>query len=209
RDIPGIVIACPSNGRDAALMLREAVRLAREEQRVVVFVEPIALYMTRDLHDEGDGGWIHRYPAPEQECIPVGEVNIVGEGKDLAIVSYANGFFLSLQAQKLLREQHGLDARVIDMRWIAPLAKASLLDATAPCEHVLIVDECRRTGSQSEALMALFAEHGEQTAARIAAHDSFIATGPAYAATLPSRDGIVDAALRLCREDRSSEQRGS
>ncbi|MEM9315236.1 MAG: thiamine pyrophosphate-dependent enzyme [Pseudomonadota bacterium] len=209
RDIPGLVVACPSNGRDAALMLREAVRLAREEQRVVVFVEPIALYMTRDLHDEGDGGWMHRYPAPEQECIPVGEVNIVGEGKDLAIVSYANGFFLSLQAQRLLREQHGLDARVIDMRWVAPLAKASLLDATAPCERVLIVDECRRTGSQSEALMALFAEHGEQTAARIAAHDSFIATGPAYAATLPSRDGIVDAALRLCREDRSSEQSGS
>ena len=36
RDIPGIVIACPSRGDDAAMMLRECVRLAREEQRVVV-----------------------------------------------------------------------------------------------------------------------------------------------------------------------------
>ncbi len=208
RDIPGLIVACPSNGRDAVLMLREAVRLAREEQRVVVFVEPIALYMTRDLHEDGDGGWMHRYPAPGQESVRLGEVNVVGEGHDLAIVSYANGFFLSLQARKALKDEHGLDARVIDMRWIAPLPKASLLEATAPCECVLIVDECRRTGSQSEALMALFAEHSEQATARIAAHDSFIATGPAYASTLPSRDGIVDAALRLCREDQSLE-RGS
>ena len=37
-------------------MLRECVRLAREEQRVVVFLEPIALYPMRDLHDEKDGG---------------------------------------------------------------------------------------------------------------------------------------------------------
>src|SRR3546814_2769381 len=61
RDIPGLVLAVPSNGRDAVAMLRECVRLAREEQRVVVFVEPIALYMTRDLHEEGDGLWSRVY----------------------------------------------------------------------------------------------------------------------------------------------------
>ena len=43
RDIPGVILAVPSNGADAARMLRECVRLAREEQRVVVFLEPIAL----------------------------------------------------------------------------------------------------------------------------------------------------------------------
>jgi 2-oxoisovalerate dehydrogenase E1 component len=59
---------------------------------------------------------------------------------------------------------------------------------------VLIVDECRRTGSQSEALVALFT-------ARITAQDCIIATGPAYAATLPSRDGIVEAALELVGAD--------
>ena len=56
RDIPGVIIACPSSGADAACMLRECVRLAREEQRVVVFIEPIALYPMRDLHEAGDGG---------------------------------------------------------------------------------------------------------------------------------------------------------
>jgi len=33
--------------------------------------------------------------------------------------------------------------------------------------------------------------------ARITAEDSFIATGPAYAATMPSADGIYQAAMAL------------
>ena len=49
RDIPGLILACPSNGADAVRMLRECVRLAREEQRLVGFLEPIALYPMRDL----------------------------------------------------------------------------------------------------------------------------------------------------------------
>ena len=92
---------------------------------------------------------------------------------------------------------HGVDARLIDLRWLAPLPKEELLESLNGCDRVLIVDECRTTGSQSEALMALFAERLPKSArvSRLAAQDSFIATGPAFGATLPSRDGIVEAAL--------------
>jgi 2-oxoisovalerate dehydrogenase E1 component len=195
RDIPGLIVACPSTGADAALMLRECVRLAREEQRVVVFLEPIALYPMRDLHAEKDGLWMRRYPA-ESERIALGEVGVHGAGKDLAIVTYGNGHYLSRQAEKALRER-GLDLRIIDLRWLAPLPEAAVLEATDGCRRALIIDECRRSGNSSEALMALFAERTRIPAARIAAQDSFIATGPAYAATLPSKDDIIAAALRL------------
>lgn len=195
RDIPGLIIACPSNGADAAMMLREAVRLAREEQRVVVFVEPIALYPMRDLHEAGDGGWLSRYPAPDRR-IALGEISVAGDGTDLAIVSYANGYYLSTQARKALTEK-GINSSILDMRWLAPLPAEALLEATKDCKNILIVDECRRTGSQSEALMALFAEAGRGRVARVTAEDSFIATGPAYAATLPSTDGIIAAAQAL------------
>lgn len=196
RDIPGLVIACPSNGADAVQMLRECVRLARQEQRVVVFVEPIALYMTRDLHGKDDGLWARAYVPPGAgEPIRLGDIAVSGEGTDLAIVTYGNGFYLCEQAAKILREQYGISLRVIDMRWLAPLPAEDILSAARPCGRVLIVDECRSTGSHSEALMALFAERTDQSVARIAAEDSFIATGPAFAATLPSRDRIIDAAL--------------
>lgn len=198
RDIPGIIIACPSDGAEAALMMREAVRLAREEQRVVVFIEPIALYPMRDLHAAKDGGWMRRYPAPDQS-IPLGEVGQHGEGSDLAIVTYGNGRYLSTQAQADL-EARGIKTRIIDLRWLAPLPAEALVAAAKGCKHVLIVDECRTTGSQSEALMALFVEQGISSLARHAAGDCFIATGPAYAATLPSKESILAAALNLIGE---------
>jgi 2-oxoisovalerate dehydrogenase E1 component len=168
---------------------------------VVVFVEPIALYMTRDLHEEGDGLWTSAYAAPGRaRPIKLGEVGRHGDGSDLAIISYANGYYLSRQAEKILSEEHGLDLRVIDLRWLAPLDEDALLESISGCKRVLIVDECRRTGSQSEALMALFAERSPDIAcSRITAEDSFIPLGRAATLTLPSRDSIIAAALELVR----------
>jgi len=123
-----------------------------------------------------------------------------GKGKDLAIVTYGNGYYLSRQAEKLLADDHKVKARVIDLRWLAPLPETALLDAVKGCARILIVDECRRTGSQSEALMALFAERMPDTpTARLTAEDSFIPLGRAATLTLPSRESIVDAALELVR----------
>jgi 2-oxoisovalerate dehydrogenase E1 component len=168
---------------------------------VIVFVEPIALYMTRDLHEEGDALWTSTYAAPgEAKPIRLGELGVHGDGTDLAIVSYANGYYLSRQAERILSEQNKLNLRVIDLRWLAPLDEEALIEATRGCGRVLIVDECRRTGSQSEALMALFAERAPDVRCRrVTAEDSFIPLGRAATITLPSRDSIVEAALELVR----------
>lgn len=194
RDIPGVIIACPSDGADAACMLREAHRLAREEQRVVVFLEPIALYPMRDLLEPGDGAWMQRYPAPDQR-IALGDVGVHGDGADLAIVTYGNGHYLSRQAQHDLSKQ-GIAVRVIDLRWLAPLPEDGLIKAIGD-RPVLVVDECRHTGGQAEGLMALLHEAGVQRMGRLTAEDSFIATGKAYGATLPSRESIVARALEV------------
>lgn len=196
RDIPGVILAVPSNGADAAIMLRECVRLAREEQRVVVFVEPIALYPMRDLHADKDGGWMRRYPDPSQ-TIRLDEVGIDGDGTDLAIVTFGNGCYLSHQARPEL-EAAGLKTRIIDTRWLSPLPKEALTEAVKGCKHILIVDETRHTGGVAEGLMAHFHEAAPGTPlARLTAEDSFIATGPAYAATMPSKDQILAAARAL------------
>ena len=204
RDIPGIVIACPSNGRDAVAMMRECVRLALEEQRVIAFLEPIALYMTRDLHATRDREWTSVYEAPgSQSVAALGAIHIEGDGTDLAIVTYGSGYYLSRQAQKRLQDDHGIAIRVIDMRWLAPLPEGAILAATSGCDRVLIVDECRRTGSQSEALMAMFAEkRPDAHAVRITADDSFIPIGLASTLTLPSRESIVARAIECVRPGR-------
>ncbi|UTW12901.1 dehydrogenase E1 component subunit alpha/beta [Marinobacterium rhizophilum] len=199
RDIPGLILACPSNGRDAVEMLREAVRLAREEARVVVFIEPIALYMARDFLEVGDARWSFSYvPAARSTPIPLGHIGLEGEGRELAIISYGNGYYLSRQAAHDLAAQ-GIALRLIDLRWLVPLPADAILDAVRDCETVLIVDECRSSGSTSEALVTLLVERlkNPPRLKRLCAQDSFIALGPAATATLPSRAAIREAALAL------------
>jgi len=198
RDVPGIIIACPSTGADAARMLRRCVAAAYRQQRVAVFLEPIALYMTKDLHQSGDGGWQFDYPRPD-ELLDFDEIGVSGNGKELAIVSYGNGHYLSHQAAKILNEEHGVNAKVIDLRWLAPLPQEALLRETAGCGRVLIVDECRRTGSLSEALLALYLEHADPLPKlkRVTAEDCFIPLAEAANLVLPCRDDIVNAALEL------------
>lgn len=197
RDIPGVILAVPSNGADAAMMLRECVRLAREEQRVVVFLEPIALYPMRDLHADKDGQWMRRYPDPSQ-VIPLGQVGVEGTGTDLAIVTFGNGVYLSNQALPQIKTA-GIKTRIVDTRWLSPLPKEALTAAVQGCKHILIVDETRHSGGVAEALMAHFHETTESKLARLTATDSFIATGPAYAATMPSSAEIATVAKELVK----------
>jgi 2-oxoisovalerate dehydrogenase E1 component len=123
-------------------------------------------------------------------------VGVHGKGKDIAILTFANGAYLSRQAQADLAAQ-GVNARVIDMRWLVPLPEEAILDAIKGCKAVLVVDETRRTGGVAEAVMAMLAEKVDVSFARLTADDSFIPTGPAYAATMPSRDTIAAAATAL------------
>jgi 2-oxoisovalerate dehydrogenase E1 component len=198
RDIPGVVIACPSNGLDAVKMLRACAKLAYEQQRVIAFIEPIALYMTKDLHQEGDAQWLFEYPALSEE-IAVGEVGVHGESKELAIVTYGNGYYLARQAEKELREKHDLKIKIIDLRWLAPLPETALLREIKNCKKVLIVDECRKTGSLSEALITLLVEKLSPlpNIKRVTGHDSFIPLGEAWKYVLPSKEDIVNAVLEL------------
>ncbi len=198
RDIPGVVVACPSNGRDAARMLRTCVCLAREQGRVVLFVEPIALYYTRDLHVPGDGLWAAAYQAEaKDEELPFGQIGIYGEGTDLCILTYGNGTYLSRQAEKELREQHGMQIRITDLRWLSPLPEQDILRAVSQCKRILIVDEGRRSGSISEALCTLLLDAGITTPViRLTGEDCFIPLGDAARLVLPSKDGIITAALQ-------------
>lgn len=198
RDIPGVILFCPSNGGDAALLMRQAVQLAHEQKRLVIFLEPIALYMTRDLHNPGDGLWLSDYPTPDMPVPQLGEPACFGDGEELAIISYGNGYYLSRQAEKDLTEQ-GYKLRVLDLRTLVPLHTDLIINALGNCRKVLIVDECRRRGSLSEELFT--ALHEAKPAyfhlSRLCAEDSFIPLGSAAYAVLPSKQQIVEQALQL------------
>ncbi|WDI31290.1 thiamine pyrophosphate-dependent enzyme [Hyphococcus flavus] len=196
RDIPGIVLACPSSGAEAVKMMREAFRLAREEGRVVVFLEPIALYGTKDLHDDGDGKMTAVFNDIEGSAA-FDTINAIGDGEDLAIITYGNGTYLSQRASKTLA-QNGVKVRIIDLRWLTPLPIDSMIDALGPCKNVLIVDECRKTGSPSEEIITAFSDRNlTLNISRVTGLDTFIPLGPAANEVLVSENNIVEAAMAL------------
>lgn len=198
RETPGMILAVPSNGPDAAKMLRTCVHMAQEQKRVVAFMEPIALYMAKDLHDKGDNGWLFEYPDPS-ERIEVGEVGVFGDSAETVILTYGNGYYLSRQAEKILREQHGKSVKVVDLRWLAPLPVEAILREIGNLPQVLIVDESRRTGGPAEQIITALVEHMDTlpTIKRVCGVDSFITIGESWKYLLPSTEDIVAAALAL------------
>jgi 2-oxoisovalerate dehydrogenase E1 component len=194
RDIPGLVIASPARADDAAAMLRTCAAASRLDGRVCVFLEPIALYHTRDLHTEGDGEWL----APSGgDPAPLGRARRYGTGTDLTLVSFANGVPMSLRVARRLSER-AIDCRVLDLRWLAPLPVDDLLEAAAATGRVLIVDETRRTGGVSEAVITALTDAGfPGVIRRVTSEDSFIPLGPAAHHVLLDEPTILRAALEM------------
>lgn len=209
RDIPGIVIAVPSNGADAVKMMRRCVREAHENGRVVIFVEPIALYMTRDLDEEGDKLWCSEYPELSEE-IGLSEFGVYksysdtsDSPADLTILTYGNGTFYSRQAATVLAKKHGQKVKVIDLRWLSDVNTKAIAKEIGLSKNVLVVEECRKTGSFSEFLVSAMVERFSELSIPlpkikvVAADDCFIPLGKASAAGLPKKEEILAGALQL------------
>jgi 2-oxoisovalerate dehydrogenase E1 component len=200
RDIPGLVVAVPSGAAEAAPMLRTCLAAAEVDGNVCVFLEPIALYHTRDLHTEGDNGWLAAYAAPEEwsrDHVTVGRAKVYGEGEHLTIVTFGNGVRMSLRvAARLAAERIGV--RVVDLRWLAPLPMADVVREASATRRVLVVDETRRSGGVGEGVLAALVDAGYVGAARrVSAVDSYIPLGNAAKHLLVSEDMIDQGARSL------------
>jgi 2-oxoisovalerate dehydrogenase E1 component len=195
RDIPGVVVAVPARPDDAAAMLRTLVAAAQVDGTVSVFVEPIARYHTADLLEPGDKLWA-AVPDPHTH-VPIGRARTYGDGDDLTILTFGNGLFLSLRAARRL-EQQGVHARVVDLRWIAPLPVDDIVREARATGNVLVVDETRRSGGVSEGVLAALVDSGYAgRMSRVTSKDSFIPLGDAAKLVLLSEDEIVAVAERL------------
>ena len=196
RDIPGVVIASPARPDDAAAMLHTCVAAAGAAGVVCIFLEPIALYHTRDLYDDGDDRWLAAYP---DQPAPIGRARTYGDGRDLTILTFGNGVRMSLRVARRL-ERIDIATRVVDLRWLAPLPVEDMLREATATGRVLIVDETRETGGVGEGVVAAFVEQGFAGAVdRVASKDSFIPLGDAALEVLLSEDTIEAAAIKLTR----------
>ncbi|WP_147652459.1 thiamine pyrophosphate-dependent enzyme [Vulcaniibacterium gelatinicum] len=200
RDIPGLVVGCPSRGDDAALMLRTLAAMAKVDGRVCAFLEPIALYMTKDLYEPGDGLWLTEYPAPDQ-AMPYGEGRVYGEGDDLVVFTFGNGVPMSLRAAREIERKHGWKVRVVDLRWLVPLNEAYIREQASTARRILIVDEGRRSAGVGEGIITAIVEggYGARPFKRVVGADTYTPLAGAAFLVIPSEADIVAAADELAR----------
>lgn len=198
RDIPGLIVGCPSRGDDAATMLRTLTALSKVDGRVSIFLEPIALYMTKDLYEPGDGLWLTKYPEPG-EAMELGEGRVYGEGDDVLIISYGNGVPMSLRAARRIEERHGWKCRVADLRWLVPLNDAWIVEQARTTRRVIVVDEGRRSAGVGEGVITALVEGGlgAVPVERVVGVDTYTPLAGAAFLVIPGDDDIVAAAERL------------
>lgn len=103
--IPGLKVVLPSNPADAKGLLKSAIR----DNNPVLFFEHKKLY---DLPGE--------VPDDPEYLVPLGKANVVREGTDVTIATYAYMVELARQAAEIL-EKDGIHAEIIDLRTIKPM----------------------------------------------------------------------------------------
>jgi 2-oxoisovalerate dehydrogenase E1 component len=187
--IPGLRIGVPSTPQDAHSMLRAAVA---DEDPVVLF-EARALYQQKQevkLGGRREG---------------VGGARVRREGGDLAIFSWGPTVLAAEKAANALAGR-GIDAAVVDLRWLAPLDDEAIAAAVQRTNRVLVAHEANLTGGFGAEIAARIGERhfGDLDAPvrRVGAPDVRIPPTPALQeALLPSAASIERAAERLAVED--------
>lgn len=199
RDIPGLLVGCPSRGDDAATMLRTMMALAKVDGRVCAYLEPIALYMTKDLYEAGDGQWLTAYPPVEQSMVVGEERTYFPEARDLVIFSFGNGVPMSLRAARDIEKQHGWKVRVVDLRWLQPLNGDAIARHAGECERILVVDEGRRSAGVGEGIITAVVEAGlgAKPLRRVVGEDTYTPLAGAAFLVIPSEADIVAMASQL------------
>lgn len=183
--IPGLKIGLPATPNDAYHMLRAAVA----DPDPCIVIEARALYQRK--------GPVF-LEAPREG---VRDARLRREGKDVALVSWGTMVGPACDAADLLTER-GIEAAVLDLRWLSPLDDAALDEVVRTCGgNVVVAHEANRTGGFGAEIAARLLERNDSRAlrfARVAAPDIRMPAAPVLQqALLPDAAGIAAAAAAL------------
>lgn len=184
RSIPNIIVMACKDENELQHMLKTAVDCG----------QPVAIRYPRG---EGFGVALDSEPMN----IELGKAEVVREGKDIAIIAIGSTVHPSVEAAEELK-QEGIDATVINSRFVKPLDRELLCRVASSINKVLIVEENVLMGGFGSAVLELFQEEGvcDVRVKRIGIPDEFVEQGTQAELRRQygiDREGIREAVKKL------------
>jgi pyruvate dehydrogenase E1 component beta subunit len=181
---PGLKMVIPSGPRNARALLISAIR----DPDPVVFFEPKALY--RSFREE---------VPDEDEPLPLGEAQIVREGRDVTLIAYGAMLPRTLQAADEL-EKDGIQAEVVDLMTISPLDADTVCDSVRRTGRAVVVHEAARSFGPGAEIVARLVDrvfyYLEAPVARVTGYDIHVPFFARERSYLPDAERIVGTARR-------------
>ena len=136
--------------------------------------------------------------------IEIGKAEVVREGKDIAIIAIGSTVHPSVEAAEELK-QEGIDATVINSRFVKPLDRELLCRVASSIKKVLIVEENVLMGGFGSAVLEVFEEEGvcDIRVKRVGIPDEFVEQGTQAELRRQygiDRDGIREAVKKLMQK---------
>lgn len=183
--LPGLRVCAASSPQAAYELLRAAIR----ENNPVIFHEHKGLYARK--------GPVRKDAPPAQ----VGKAAVLREGRDITIVATLLMVERALAAADKLSAS-GIEATVIDLRWIRPLDTATVAASVASTGRLLVVEEQVHAGGWGATVISSLAMAGTpwRTPPRALSLPADVCvpySPPLEDAILPSIEAIAESARAI------------
>lgn len=183
--LPGLKVVMPTTPYDAKGLI---IAAARDDNPVIVVLNKMSLAITGEVPEE----------AYE---IPLGQANVLREGKNLTIVALGRMTHEALKAVDALKEL-GIDPEIIDPRTLQPFDIDTVVDSVKKTHRALIVHEAVRFGGFGGEIAAQIQELAfdwlDAPVARVGAPFSPVPFSPALESIyVPNANRIVSETRKM------------
>ena len=141
---PGLKVVIPSGPRNARALLHSAI----QDPDAVIYHEPKALYR------------LFREEVPEKmETLPIGQAQVVKEGKDITLISFGASLRAALEAVEELEEDENIKVEVIDLLTVSPMDHKTITESVRKTGRAIVVHEGPRNCGIGAEVIARINEH--------------------------------------------------
>jgi 2-oxoisovalerate dehydrogenase E1 component len=184
--IPGLKAYFPATPYDAKGMLNLALR----------GTDPVIFFESQLLYDVGEQFVAEGVPTGYYE-VPEGESVIRRKGNDLTIATLGATLYKAMDAAKMLSSEYGVEAEVIDLRFVNPLNYDLILESVEKTGKLVLASDAAERGSflhnVASNVQTLAFDYLDAPVAVVGSRNWITPAAEQEDLYFPQRDWIVDA----------------